>query len=64
MAAKILMKSDNNIASFSLMDITPLSLGINIKNKSENSEIKKEGDEMSVLIQRGTHIPFPQSKTY
>ena len=64
MAAKILIKSDNNIANFSLMDITPLSLGINIRNKSENPEIKKEGDEMSVLIQRGSHIPFSQSKTY
>ena len=64
MAAKILIKKDNNLAGFSLMDITPLSLGINVLNKSTDPEIKKEGDLMSVLIKRGTKIPFSNTKTY
>ena len=64
MAAKILIKQDANIAEFSLMDITPLSLGINVLNKSEDPEIKKEGHVMSVLIKRGSKIPFTFSKTY
>ena len=64
MAAKILIKKDNNLAGFSLMDITPLSLGINVLNKSTDPEIKKEGDEMSVLIKRNTKIPFSKTKSY
>ena len=64
MAAKILIKKDNNLSGFSLMDITPLSLGINVKNESTNPEIKKEGHLMSVLIKRGTKIPFTNEKTY
>ena len=64
MAAKILIKNDNNLAGFSLMDITPLSLGINVKNNSPDSEIQKEGDLMSIIIKRSTKIPFTQTKTY
>ena len=64
MAAKILIKQDENIATFNLMDITPLSLGINVLNKSKDPEIKKEGHVMSVLIKRGSRIPFTFSKTY
>ena len=64
MAAKILIKKDNNLSGFSLMDITPLSLGINVKNESNNPEIQKEGHVMSVLIKRGTQIPFTNEKTY
>ena len=64
MAAKILIKKDNNIAAFSLMDITPLSLGINVKNRSNNPEIQKEGDEMSVIINRAVKIPYSNEKTY
>ena len=64
MAAKILFKKDNNIAGFSLMDITPLSLGINVKNQSTNPEIIKEGDEMSVLISRASKIPYYNEKIY
>ena len=48
MAAKILIKKDDNLANFNLMDITPLSLGINVKNNSKDPEIKKEGHVMSV----------------
>ena len=64
MAAKILLKEDKNIAAFSLMDITPLSLGINVKNDSNNPEIQKEGHLMSVLIKRGTQIPCSNVKLY
>ena len=64
MAAKILIKNDNNLAGFSLMDITPSSLGINVKNNSPDSEIQKEGDLMSIIIKRITKIPFTETKTY
>ena len=64
MAAKILIKKDNNLAGFNLMDITPLSLGINVKNTSEDPEIQKEGNMMSVLIKRGLKIPLTNVKTY
>ena len=64
MAAKILIKPDNNMAGFCLMDITPLSLGINVLNKSKDPEKIKEGHVMSVLIKRGSKIPFIFSKKY
>ena len=64
MAAKILTKKDKNIAAFSLMGITPLSLGINVKNKSNNPEIQKEGDVMSVIINRASMIPYSNEKAY
>ena len=64
MAAKILIKKDDNLANFNLMDITPLSLGINVKNNSKDPEIKKEGHVMSVLIKRGSKIPLFNVKTY
>ena len=55
-AAKILYKKDYDYAAFSLFDINPLSLGINIKNNCLNPEMKKEGDIMSLLIKRGTNV--------
>ena len=64
MAAKILINKDNNLAGFNLMDITPLSLGINVKNTSQDPEIQKEGHLMSVLIKRGSKIPLTNVKTY
>ena len=64
MAAKILIKKDINLAAFSLMDITPLSLGINVKNNSMDPEIQKEGSLMSILIKRGTKIPFTFQRPY
>ena len=42
MAAKILNKNEKSLADFYLLDdITPLSLGINVLNKSNIPEIKK-----------------------
>ena len=64
MAAKILIKNDSNLQGFNLMDITPLSLGINVMNESKNPDIQKEGDLMSVIIKRGTKIPFKNTENY
>ena len=64
MAAKILIKKDDNLQGFNLMDITPLSLGLNVKNNSTDPEIKKEGHLMSVLIKRGSKIPISNTKMY
>ena len=64
MAARILIKKDDIITGFKLMDITPLSLGINVKNLSDNPEIQKEGHVMSVLVKRGSKIPCKNTKLY
>lgn len=64
MAAKILIKKDDNLKGFNLMDITPLSLGLNVKNNSTDPEIKKEGHLMSVIIKRGSKIPISNTKMY
>ena len=57
MAAKILMTNDISLSGFNLMDITPLSLGVAVKNLSTNENILKEGLMMSVIIKRSTKIP-------
>ena len=64
MAAKILIKKDKNLSGFNLMDITPLSLGIEVKNNSKDPEIAKEGNLMSVIIKRGSKIPLTEVKQY
>ena len=64
MAAKILLKDNNLISNFNLMDITPLSLGVEIYNDSKDKEIQKEGAKMSVIIKRGSKIPYKNSKLY
>ena len=64
MAAKILIKKDNNLRGFNLMDITPLSLGIEIINENPDPEIRKEGGIMSVIIKRGQKIPITNIETY
>ena len=46
------------------MDITPLSIGTNILNKSNDKRIKEEGDVMDVIIKRGTYIPTTVSNNY
>ena len=63
-AEKILHKKNELISNFHLLDITPLSLGTNIKNNSKDEEIQKEGDEMSIIIPRGSHLPIEKSQTY
>ena len=64
MAAKILIKKDNNVKGFNLMDITPLSLGIEAINENPDPEIRKEGNIMSVIIKRGQKIPLTNMETY
>ena len=64
MAAKIVIKRDKNLSGFNLMDITPLSLGIEVLNNSKNEKILKEGLLMSVIIKRATKIPFNNSEIY
>jgi len=63
-AEKILHNKDDSITNFHLLDIIPLSLGTNIKNNSLDPELQKEGNVMSVIIKRGTHIPTFNTETY
>ena len=63
-AEKILHHQDDKIQNFSLLDITPFSLGTDVKNESKDPEVHKEGPLMDVIIKRGVHIPTSFSKTY
>ena len=63
-AEKILHNNNESISNFLLKDITPLSLGTNVLNKSTDPKIKGEGDVMSVIIKRGTPIPYTGSSSY
>ena len=63
-AEKILHNNNESISNFLLKDITPLSLGTNVLNKSTDPKIKGEGDVMSVIIKRGTPIPYAGSQSY
>ena len=64
MAAKILNKKNNLISGFNLMDITPLSLGVEVINEDKDDRIRKEGGIMNVIIQRGSKIPYINTKIY
>ena len=64
MAAKILITSDKTLSGFNLMDITPLSLGVAVKNTSKDEDILKEGLMMSVIIKRSSTIPANGSNKY
>ena len=63
-AEKMLHNKDDTIKHFSLLDITPISLGTDVQNNDPNPEIQKEGNIMDVIIKRGTHIPVSNYKTY
>ena len=63
-AAKILNNKNGSISEFLLKDITPLSLGTNILNKSTDPKILGEGDVMDFIIERGTPLPIELSKSY
>ena len=63
-AEKLLYNSDKIISNFHILDITPFSLGIAIKNNSKDEELKKEGLEMSIIIKRGTRLPTFNTQTY
>ena len=64
MAAKILIKKEKMLLGFNLMDITPLSLGVEVVNEDEKEEIRKEGGKMSVIIKRGESIPCTKTRRY
>ena len=63
-AEKRLYNRGNAISNIHLYDITPLSLGIEVVNQSNDSDLKKEGNEMSVIIKRGTHVPTQNNSKY
>ena len=63
-AEKIMHNRDASINNFIFLDITPLSLGTNVINKSQDPDIKKEGDLMSIIIKRGTFLPTFSIKNY
>ena len=63
-AEKILYNRDQIISNLSILNITPFSLGVSVINKSKDKEIQKEGDEMSVIIKRGTPLPISNIKKY
>ena len=46
------------------MDITPLSLGVEVVNEDEKEEIRKEGGKMSFIIKRGEPIPCTKIRRY
>ena len=64
MAAKLSIKKSNLLLGFNLMDITPLSLGVEVVNEDEDEEIRKEGGKMSVIIERGEKIPCTKIRNY
>jgi len=64
MAAKISKKKIGALSGFNLMDITPLSLGIQTENNSKDKKIKDRGLLMSVIIKRGVTIPYSNTEEY
>ena len=46
------------------MDITPLSLRIEVINDRKDKEIKKEREKMSVIIIWGSKIPYTNTRFY
>ena len=47
-----------------LFDITPISLGTDVINKSNDEKIKALGNKMSVIIPKWTKIPITKEKNY
>lgn len=47
-----------------LFDITPISLGTDVINKSEDPKIKALGNKMSKIIPKWTRIPITKEKGY
>ena len=63
-AEKKLYNKDGIISNLNILDITPFSLGVSVKNMSQDENIKKEGDEMSVIINRGSILPIINTREY
>ena len=62
-AAKLLKKGNEILDGFVLMDVTPFSLGIEVKNTSEDPKIAAKGNLMSVILPRGTKIPITKKES-
>ena len=63
-AAKLMKQGSDILDDVVLMDITPFSLGVDVINRSENEEIKKKGNLMSVIIPRYSSIPIKKARNY
>lgn len=57
-ASKLMNQGGDIINELVLMDITPLSIGTNVKNESKDEKIKELGSLMDFIIPRGTRIPI------
>ena len=64
LAEKILYNRDQIISNLHILDINPFSLGVSVKNNSKDEEIQNEGEEMSVIIKRGTPLPTSNTEIY
>ena len=63
-AEKKLYNKDGIISNLNILDITPFSLGVSVQNNSQDENIKNEGDEMSVIIKRGSILPITNTREY
>lgn len=55
---------NKNFKGINLFDITPISLGTDVINKSTNEKIKQLGNKMSIVIPKWTKIPAIKKKVY
>ena len=63
--AAILMNGDNAILNdIILLDITPFSLGVDVKDLNQNSKNKKKGNIMSIIIPKGSKIPVEKTQYF
>ena len=64
-AAMLLTLGKNNyLNDVKLLDITPISLGTDVVNKSNEPKIKELGNKMSIIIPKWTSIPTEKTKVY
>ncbi len=63
-AAKLMKQGNDILNDVILMDITPFSLGTDVENLSNDPDIEKKGDLMSVIIPRGTKIPVKKTDNF
>ena len=63
--AAILINGDNGILNdIILLDITPFSLGVDVKDLNQNSKNKKKGNIMSIIIPKGSRIPVEKTQYF
>ena len=56
--------TNNSLNGVKLLDITPISLGTDVINKSIDPKIKSLGNKMSIIIPKWTKIPIKLEKRY